>query len=184
MTGRRRGDRVDGEVIMAQITAWIVCQGERGFKWSGEKPHLGGVITLPDGRQGVVLRIKDTLWFYARRDSENRLWFYPMELWVKPTMKYTPLENLSWKAFVALLNRAHAIHPDREITGACCLPFAICETLQSIPQQEGLTLLRHSVPSLEIDRPWHVPHQCTLRCPVEHLDPCITWRQLFDRFTS
>lgn len=168
---------------MAQITAWIVCQGERGFKWSGEKPHLGEVITLPDGRQGVVLRIKDTLWIYARRDSENRLGFYPMELWVKPTMKYTPLENLSWKAFVALLNRAHATHRDREITGACCLPFAIRETLQRIPQQEGLTLLRHSVPSLEIDRPWHVPHQCTLRCPVEHLDPCITWRQLFDRFT-
>ena len=83
---------------MAIITAWIECQGERGFKWSGEKPYRGDVITFPDGRQGVVLRIKDELWFYARRDGENRLGFYPMELWVKPTMKYTPLENLSWEA--------------------------------------------------------------------------------------
>ena len=170
--------------MMAIITAWIECQGERGFKWSGEKPYLGDVITFPDGRQGVVLRIKDELWFYARRDGENRLGFYPMALWVKPTMKYTPLENLSWEAFVAILNRAHAIHSDREITGACCLPSTVREVLQRIPQQEGLSVLRNSVPVSEIDRPWCIPHQCTLRCPVEHLDPRVTWRQIFARFTS
>ena len=99
-------------------------------------------------------------------------------------MKYTPLENLSWEAFVAILHRAHAIHRDREITGACCLPSTVREVLQRIPQQEGLSVLRNSVPVSEIDRPWCIPHQCTLRCPVEHLDPRVTWRQIFARFTS
>ena len=54
-------------------------------------------------------------------------------------MKYTPLENLSWEAFVAILNRAHTTHRDREITVGYYLPIAVREVLQRIPQQEGIS---------------------------------------------
>ena len=99
-------------------------------------------------------------------------------------MKYTPLENLSWEAFVAILNRAHTTHRDREITVGYYLPIAVREVLQRIPQQEGISVLRNSVPGSEIDRPWHIPYECTLRCPVGHLDPRVTWRQIIARFTA